>query len=160
MHQGMLSLLSSVFPFLKFFKFRFDQYLVPWSVFTDPELAQVGQIEAQLKKSGVTYEVVKSNYADYGRTITDGKTTGFVKVLVSPFGKIYGATIVGEAASELIHEFILAMHKNIRLHDIMLMQHSFPTISLLNKRVAEQWMMKKMKNDRLQRLFQWLFRTF
>ena len=160
MHQGMLSLLSSVFPFLKFFKFRFDQYLVPWSVFTDPELAQVGQTEAQLKKSGLTYEVVKSNYADYGRTITDGKTTGFVKVLVSPFGKIYGATIVGEAASELIHEFILAMHKNIRLHDIMLMQHSFPTISLLNKRVAEQWMMKKMKNDRLQRLFQWLFRTF
>ena len=160
MHQGMLSLMSSVMPFLSPFKFKYSQYNVPWSVFTDPEVAQVGMTEKQLKDKGIKYEVVKSNYADYGRTITEEKTVGFVKVMVSPWGKIYGASIVGEAASELIHEFILAMHKKIRLHDIMLMQHSFPTISLLNKRVAEQWMMKKMQNKTLQRVFQALYRFF
>ena len=160
MHQGMLSLMSSVMPFLRSFKFKYSQYEVPWSVFTDPEIAQVGMTEKQLKEKGVKYEVFKAKYGDYGRTITDEKTVGFVKVMVSSWGKIYGVSIIGEAASELIHEYILAIHKKIRLHDIMLMQHSFPTISLLNKRVAEQWMMKKMKNSRVQKIAQFLFRLF
>jgi pyruvate/2-oxoglutarate dehydrogenase complex dihydrolipoamide dehydrogenase (E3) component len=160
MHQGMLSLMSSVMPFLRRFKFRYNQYLVPWSVFTDPEIAQVGKTESELKKQGVTYEVIKTKYEDYGRTIADGKTVGFVKVLVSPYGKIYGVSAVGEAASEIIHEYILAMHKKVRLHDIMLMQHAFPTIALLNKRIAEQWMMKKMENNRIQKILRFLFRIF
>ncbi|SHJ82441.1 Pyruvate/2-oxoglutarate dehydrogenase complex, dihydrolipoamide dehydrogenase (E3) component [Malonomonas rubra DSM 5091] len=160
MHQGMLSLMSSIMPFLRPFKFKYDQYLVPWSVFTEPEVAQVGKTEKELQKDGIKYEAIKANYADYGRTITDGKTVGFVKVLVSPFGKIYGATVIGEAAGEIIHEYILAMHKKIRLHDIMLMQHSFPTVALLNKRVAEIWMMKKMSNPWLQRIVTILFRGF
>lgn len=160
MHQGMLSLMSSVMPFLGPFKFKYSQYEVPWSVFTDPEVAQVGMTEKQLKDKGIKYDVIKTNYGDYGRTITEEKTVGFVKVMVSSWGKIYGASIVGEAASELIHEFILAMHKKIRLHDIMLMQHSFPTISLLNKRVSEQWMMKKMQNKKLQKVMQALYRFF
>jgi len=160
MHQGMLSLMGSVMPFLRPFKFKFSQYEVPWSVFTDPEIAQVGMTEKQLKEKGIKYEVVKANYADYGRTITEEKTVGFVKVMVSSWGRIYGVSIIGESASELIHEYILAMHKKIRLHDIMLMQHSFPTISLLNKRVAEIWMMKKMKNSTVQKTAQFLFRLF
>ena len=160
MHQGMLALMGSVMPFMRPLKFNFSKYLVPWSVFTDPELAQVGKTEEELKKQNIKYEAVKANYADYGRTITDGKTTGFVKVLVSPFGKIYGVTAIGESASEIIHEYILAMHKKIRLHDIMLMQHSFPTVALLNKRVSEIWMMKKMENPRIQKIMQFLFRTF
>lgn len=52
------------------------------------------------------------------------------------------------------------MHKHIRLHDIMLMQHAFPTIALLNKRIAEEWMMKKMADSRLQKTVQFLFRRF
>jgi pyruvate/2-oxoglutarate dehydrogenase complex dihydrolipoamide dehydrogenase (E3) component len=160
MHQGMLSLMSSVMPFLRWFKFRYNQYLVPWSVFTDPEIAQVGKTEAELIEQGVKYEAIKTKYEDYGRTIADGKTVGFVKVLVSPYGKIYGVSAAGEAASEIIHEYILAMHKKIRLHDIMLMQHAFPTIALLNKRVAEQWMMKKMENNRLQKILRFFFRLF
>jgi pyruvate/2-oxoglutarate dehydrogenase complex dihydrolipoamide dehydrogenase (E3) component len=160
MHQGMLSLMGTVMPFFGRLKFRYDQYQVPWSVFTDPEVAQVGMTEKQLKEKGIKYEVVKANYEDYGRAITDERTAGFVKVLVSPWGKIYGAAIVGAAASELIHEFTLAMHKKIRLHDIMLMQHSFPTISLMNKRVAEQWMMRKMRNKGVQKMVQFLYRTF
>jgi len=160
MHQGMLSLMSSIMPFMRRFKFKYDQYLVPWSVFTEPEVAQVGKTEKELQQAGIKYETVRAEYADYGRTITDGKTVGFVKVLVSPFGKIYGATIIGESAGEIIHEYILAMHKKIRLHDIMLMQHSFPTVALLNKRVAEIWMIKKMNNPRLQKIVTFMFRRF
>ena len=98
------------------------------------------------------YSVVKANYEDYGRTIADGVPEGFVKVLAGKRGKVLGATIVGEAASEMIHEWVMAIQNNIKLYDIMMMQHSFPTISLLNKRIAEEWMMGKMESKFLQKI--------
>jgi pyruvate/2-oxoglutarate dehydrogenase complex dihydrolipoamide dehydrogenase (E3) component len=156
MHQGMLSLINSMIPF----RLKYTNYVVPWSVFTEPEVAQAGMTEDQLKKRGIKYEIIKVNYGDYGRTITDEKPVGFVKAAVSPFGKIYGVSIVGESASEIIHEYILAIQKNIRLHSIMLMQHVFPSIALLNKRIAEEWMMRKMNNGFIRRICRYMFRLF
>ena len=67
-------------------------------------------------------------------------------------GKIFGAAIVGEQASELIHEWILAIQHDISMFDIMMTQHSFPTISLMNKRVAEKWMMNKTDSGMIPKL--------
>jgi len=143
MHQGMLALMNSVNP-LPFFRFRWDRYVVPWSVFTKPEFAHAGLTEDLARELRIKYSVIKTNYADYGRTIADGVPEGFVKVIATKRGGVLGATIVGESASEMIHEWVMAIQNGIKLFDIMLMQHSFPTISLLNKRVAEEWMMQKM----------------
>ena len=137
---------------LPFFRFRWDKYIVPWSVFTKPEFAHAGLTEDEAKSRGFKYEVIKELYQDYGRTIADGVPEGFVKVLATKSGKVLGATIVGESASEMIHEWILAIQKNISLFDIMLTQHSFPTISLMNKRIAESWMMKKMGSSLLKKI--------
>ncbi len=142
MHQGMLALMNAINP-TPIKQFNYDDYLVPWSVFTKPEIAQAGITEKEANEKGINYQIVKERYEDYGRTIADGKPEGFVKVITNSRGKIFGATIVGEAASELIHEWILAIQHNISMFDIMMTQHSFPTISLMNKRVAEKWMMNK-----------------
>lgn len=150
MHQGMLALMNALNP-LPFARFKRDNYLVPWTVFTKPEMAQAGITEKQAREKGIKHQVIKDYYADYGRNIADGNTTGFVKVIVSPRGKVLGATIVGEAGSEMIHEWILAIQKKINLFDILMMQHSFPTISLMNKRIAEKWMMQKMEHPWIQR---------
>lgn len=145
MHQGMLALMNAINPTpLK--QLKYDDYLVPWSVFTKPEIAQAGITEKEAKEKGLSYQIVKEEYENYGRTIADGKPEGFVKVITNNKGKIFGATIVGEQASELIHEWILAIQHNISMFDIMMTQHSFPTISLMNKRVAESWMMKKTES--------------
>ena len=85
----------------------------------------------------------------YGRTLADGAPVGFVEVLASPGGRIYGATIVGDGASETIHEFALAMQTKKRLAHIMMLQHAFPSMSFMNKRIGEQWMMGKMKSKTL-----------
>lgn len=141
MHQGMISLMNALNP-IPFKKMKHKNYPVPWTVFTKPEIAQVGLTEDQAREAGLDFKVVKSDYADYGRTIADGQPEGFVKVLAGKRGKIYGATIVGEAASEMIHEWTMAIQFRHSLFDIMMMQHSFPTVSLMNKRVAESWMME------------------
>jgi len=70
-------------------------------------------------------------------------------------GRIYGARIVGEGSGEMIGEWALAIQKKIRIWDIMFLQHSFPTMSFLTKRVAEMWMMNRM--PRLQGLCRRLF---
>jgi len=113
-------------------------------------LKEINKKEA--KEKGIDYQIVKEKYEDYGRTIADGKPEGFVKVITNSKGKIYGATIVGEQASELIHEWVLAIQHNISMFDIMVTQHSFPTISLMNKRVAEKWMMNKTNSGMVPKL--------
>ena len=144
MHQGMLGLMNSINPTP--FKFKRNNYYVPWSVFTKPEVAQVGMTEKEVKQKGMSFEIIKRNFSTYGRTVADGHPEGFIKIITTTRGRILGVTIIGEAASEIIHEWILAIQKKLTMFDIMMMQHSFPTIAMINKMAAEDWMMKKMKN--------------
>ena len=59
-----------------------------------------------------------------------GSTTGFVKIIVSkPFGEILGAHIIGADASELIHEFCLAIRLEATAEDIISTMHAHPTMS-------------------------------
>jgi len=144
MHQGMLALMNAINPTP--FKLKRNKYYVPWSVFTKPEVAQVGMKELEAREKGLKIEVIKRDFASYGRTVADGHPEGFIKVITTKRGKILGVTIVGETASEIIHEWILAIQKGLTMFDIMMMQHSFPTIAMLNKMVAEDWMMGKLKS--------------
>ena len=156
MHQGMLALMDAVSP-VSMGMLKRDKYPVPWSVFTQPEVAQVGLTEKQADEKGIKYEVVKKSYESYGRTVADGHPEGFIKILVGKKGRIAGASIVGENASELIHEWTMAIQYKKTIVDIMMMQHSFPTISMINKMVAEDWMMGKMESPILKKMIKMIF---
>ncbi|AHF97596.1 pyridine nucleotide-disulfide oxidoreductase [Desulfurella acetivorans A63] len=157
MHQGMIALMNSINPLP--FKIYHDKYLVPWSVFTSPEIASVGLTQEEALKKGLDFVIIKKDYASYGRAIVDGATEGFIKVITNKKGKIFGVTIVGENASEIIHEWVLAMQFKLSMFDILMTQHSFPTISMLNKMVSEDWMMGKLqKNPIIKKIAAKLFR--
>jgi hypothetical protein len=55
----------------------------------------------------------------------------------------------------MINEWALAVQSRTRLHQLMLLQHSFPTMGFLSKRVAEIWMVKRMQESATMR---WLAR--
>jgi pyruvate/2-oxoglutarate dehydrogenase complex dihydrolipoamide dehydrogenase (E3) component len=156
MHQGMIALMNCLLPWKA--KRDFRTYAVPWSVFTDPQVSCVGQTEKQLREKGIRYETIRVDYGDYGAAIAENLAIGFVKVFASPAGRIYGVSIVGEGSGEMINEWALALQNRIRLHHILLQQHSFPTMGFLSKRVAETWMMKRMGSTTLKRICRWLFR--
>jgi pyruvate/2-oxoglutarate dehydrogenase complex dihydrolipoamide dehydrogenase (E3) component len=137
--------------------FGFANYVVPWTVFTDPAISMVGETEANLKEKGIRYEAVTMQYGDYGAAIAEGVGVGFVKVLTSKAGRVYGVTIVGEGSGEMINEWALVIQKKIRLYDVMFLQHSFPTMGFLSKRASEQWMMNRMKWAPLKRLCRMMF---
>ena len=156
MHQGMLALMDAVSP-VPLGMLKRDKYPVPWSVFTQPEVALVGLTEKQAEEKGIKYEVVKKDYASYGRTVADGHPEGFIKIIIGKKGRILGASIVGVNASELIHEWTMAIQYKKTIIDIMMMQHSFPTISMISKMVAEDWMMGKMKSPLIHKIIKMLF---
>ena len=155
MHQGMIALMNAMAPWP--IRFDFRRYVVPWTVFTEPQIAHVGALEQDLKANDVPYEVVEEHYADYGAAIAEGIAVGSVRAYVSKAGRVYGVRIIGEGAGEMINEWGLAIQNRLRLHKILLLQHSFPSMSFLNKRVSERWMMNRMESAFLRRLVRWLF---
>lgn len=155
MHQGMLALMNSMIPGP--FKFRFKKFVVPWTVFTDPAISFVGETEEELKRRNVSYEVIQMNYDDYGAAIAEEIGVGFVRVLATRTGKVLGVTIVGEGSGEMINEWALIIQNKIRLHKVMFLQHSFPTMGFLSKRASEQWMMNRMESSFMKKMCQFFF---
>jgi len=156
MHQGMIALMNSMMPL----KQNFEKFVVPWTVFTEPQVSCAGMREKELKEKGIKYEAIVAKYEDYGAAVAEDIGTGFVKVFASKTGKIYGVSIVGEGSGEMINEWALAIQKKMRLHDIMFLQHSFPSMGFLTKRTSEMWMMNRMKSEKLKDMCRFMFKIF
>ncbi|PIE53826.1 MAG: pyridine nucleotide-disulfide oxidoreductase [Dethiosulfovibrio peptidovorans] len=155
MHQGMLALMDSLSPF-RLSRLRRDRYVVPWAVFTEPEVAQVGLTEAEGKAKGLS--VVRKEFKSYGRMVADGHPKGFIKVVLGKLGRIYGATVVGEGASDLIQEWATVIQQRKGMVSVMMTQHTFPAVCVINKMVAEQWMMEKSSSPYVRGLIRFLLR--
>jgi len=156
MHQGMLAFMNSLIPGPV--KLNWRKYVVPWTVFTDPPVAHVGMLECDLVKQKIPYETIESRYEDYGAAIAEGIAVGSVKAYVSKTGRVYGVRIVGEGAGEMIGEWALVVQKRLRIHNIALLQHSFPSMSFLSKRVAEGWLMNRTRGPGVRTIVRWLCR--
>lgn len=155
MHQGMLAIMNAVSPFSGF---RYRNYVIPWTVFTEPQVSYVGMREEDLKRKGISYETHTVKYGDYGAAIAEDVPEGFVKVFSSSMGRVYGVSIIGDGSGEMINEWALIVQKKIKLYSVLFLAHSFPTMGFLSKRVSETWVMNKMGNPRLQKLCRFLFR--
>ncbi len=134
-----------------------DRANVPWCTYTDPELAHVGALESDLKHRGTRYEVYRFPFTKIDRAVTDSETIGLVKVLARKFdGRIYGASILGARAGEMISEFALAMRNKVTLRNMADTIHAYPTFALGNRRAADQWYVRKQSRT-LVRLLQLIF---
>jgi pyruvate/2-oxoglutarate dehydrogenase complex dihydrolipoamide dehydrogenase (E3) component len=76
--------------------------LIPYCLFTDPELAHVGLTESEARAKGVSYRIARMPMAMVLRAHTLSQTRGFVKALVGADDRILGFTAFGAEASELM----------------------------------------------------------
>jgi len=84
--------------------------LIPFCMFTDPELARVGLNEREAKARGIAYRLAKMPMAGVLRAVTLGETRGFVKMLVdAESDRILGFTAFGAEASEMMAAVQTAM---------------------------------------------------
>jgi len=114
-----------------------DFNLVPWVIYTSPEIAWVGKTEQQLKADGVKYKAGTFPFMANGRARALGDTTGMVKFLADAASdEILGVHIVGPMASELIAEACVAMAFRASSEDIARICHAHPSLSESTKEAA------------------------
>jgi pyruvate/2-oxoglutarate dehydrogenase complex dihydrolipoamide dehydrogenase (E3) component/uncharacterized membrane protein YdjX (TVP38/TMEM64 family) len=137
-HQAWYASVNALFGDFK--RFKVDYSVMPWTTFTDPEVARVGLSEAEARARGIAVEVTRYHLDDLDRAIADEAAHGFVKVLTAP-GKdrILGVTIVGEHAGDLLAEYVLAMKHGLGLNKILGTIHTYPTWPEANKYAAGEW---------------------
>jgi pyruvate/2-oxoglutarate dehydrogenase complex dihydrolipoamide dehydrogenase (E3) component len=126
---------------------RFDTSAIPWVVFTDPEVAQVGLTEPQAATSQPGARVAWLPMSEADRAVTAGRTDGFIKIIAgrrrvlgtTGGGRVLGATIVAARAGEMIHEPALAMRTGMFTGRLAQTVHAYPTWSLAIQQTAAQF---------------------
>jgi len=117
---------------------------IPWATYTDPELAQVGQTEAEARKAhGDALTVVRFPYHENDRAIATGKTDGLIKVMVVR-GRPVGASIVGAEAGELIGLWALVIANRMKMSAVAAMVAPYPTLGEISKRAAGAYFSPKL----------------
>jgi len=107
-----------------------DYSIVPWAVFTSPEIGTVGLNEAQARKKNIKVCIGIFPFSSSGKAYITGETEGFIKVVTdSETREILGAQMVGPRATELVHEIAVAMKGEILVDDLVSTIHSHPTFS-------------------------------
>lgn len=134
-----------------------DLSQVPRVTYSDPEVAQIGPTEPELRQVDGRVRAYRYDFRDLDRAITDRETAGFVKLLVGPRSRLLGATIVGAGAGELIAPIALAMRQRLRVTALSSFIYPYPTMSEAVKRAAD--LVRREQIDSLGgRLLQWLVR--
>ncbi len=115
-----------------------DYRVVPSAVFTLPEMAQVGLTEEACQSRRLAVDIGRFSYRANGKALADGHAEGFVKLLADASdGRLLGATVVGEQASNLVAEMALAMGQGLTAADIGRLIHAHPTLTEMVKEAAE-----------------------
>ena len=107
-----------------------DFSLIPFVIYTQPEVAWVGANETALKEAGIPFNKGSSLFAGNGRALALGHETGRCTLYADKrTDRVLGGAIVGPQASELINEIALAMTFSASGEDIACAIHAHPTLS-------------------------------
>ncbi|MDB5352915.1 MAG: pyruvate/2-oxoglutarate dehydrogenase complex, dihydrolipoamide dehydrogenase component [Planctomycetota bacterium] len=135
-------------------KFRDDA--MPRTTFTDPQFASVGMTEKQARHDHPNCRVFQLDLAGLERARIDA-AGGIAKVLTSESGKILGATIVGEDASLVLQEFVLAIEHNLSLNDLSATMQPFPTMASVIRSLASQFGETRLEKGFVKTALRWLY---
>ena len=102
--------------------------LIPYCVFTDPELGRIGLTEKQAEEMGYDYSIAKMETSFIARAIESGETNGFLKAIVDNQTKrILGVSLICANGGELMSLFQIAMMGNISYDQLRDTMFAHPT---------------------------------
>jgi len=134
---------------------------IPWTVFTDPEVAQCGLSEADARErfpSGDEVRVARWQLDHVDRAVTDQDLRGFIKVVHRRNGEVLGAQIVAARAGDIIQEFALAIDQRIKLGDLASSIHVYPTYAIGVQQLAAEIQLESASRSRMVKLARGLTR--
>jgi len=132
---------------------------VPWTTFTDPEVAHVGLTEEEARKTfGDTMMTCEWPMERVDRARAEGQKAGFVKLVHKKDGTLLGVTIVAAVAGEMIHEWIVALERGLKVGDLANIIHVYPTYSTASMQAAADIRVAELLSGTSGRIVRGLFR--
>jgi len=109
---------------------RTTRRVVPYAVYTDPELGRVGETEEEAREGGRAIRVGRFAMRDNSKARELSETEGFIKVVVDASdGRIRGASLLGADASELVHVYVDLMNAGASYTVLRDAIHVHPTLA-------------------------------
>ena len=122
---------------------------IPWAIFTQPMLAQVGLTETQAKRRYRNNQVLVIQ--QYFKTLAvaqiRNETTGIYKLIVLDNGEILGAEILGAEAAELINIITLAISQNIKIQHLRNLAPVYPSFSEIFLQAVSNWNQQRLNSN-------------
>ena len=119
-----------------------DYNVIPWAIFTSPEIGKVGLTESQAREKNIKVCTGNFPFNASGKAFITGDIEGLpfletIRQMKHELGKTLGAEIVGPRGSDLIHEVAVAMKSEMVIDDLAGTVHSHPTLSEAVMEAAE-----------------------
>ncbi len=103
---------------------------VPLTIYTDPEIAQIGKSSQQLTAEGIEYKINEFPLSANGKALTEGQPEGILRIISEPkYGEVLGVQIIAHNATDLISEASAYMAVESTVWDVARTMHAHPTIS-------------------------------
>jgi len=104
--------------------------LVPYGIYTIPELSMLGETEETLRARGTPYCVGRGHFRRNARGQIIGDTAGMIKLVFDPgTRRLLGVHIIGERASELVHVGQMVMQHGGAIDVFIDSVFNFPTLA-------------------------------
>jgi len=109
---------------------RTTKRIVPYAIFTDPELGRVGMTEREAREAGYDVEVMRFEMRNDGKAQEIGETEGFIKVVANKGdGRILGAAVLAFEGAELVHMYVDLMNAGAPYAVLRDAVHIHPTLA-------------------------------
>lgn len=111
---------------------------IPGVVYTNPEVAGVGETEESAKEKNIAYKVAKLPMAYAGRFVAENEGgSGLCKVIVGEkYGEVIGVHMLGNPSSEIIYGAAMAIEQEMTLKEMQEVVFPHPTVSEIIKEVV------------------------
>jgi NAD(P) transhydrogenase len=111
--------------------------ILPYGIYTIPEVGCVGETEESARTRKIDYVVGRANYRDNARGMISGDLEGMIKVLVHrATRRVLGVHVVGANATEIVHVGHAVMHLGGTVDAFIEMVFNYPTLSEAYKYAA------------------------
>jgi pyruvate/2-oxoglutarate dehydrogenase complex dihydrolipoamide dehydrogenase (E3) component len=107
-----------------------NERLIPYCMFTDPQLGRVGLTEHEAKKNGLNIQIAKLPMAQVARAIETGDTRGLIKAIVdADTKKILGVAVLSQEGGEIMSILQMAIQGGITCDEIRYSVFAHPLYS-------------------------------